>query len=55
MNALSDEAPVVVVSSADWSETNIVDVLHVGALGVRELQAWGPSISNDVVNLHETT
>lgn len=46
------DSPVIVVSSADGSETDVVDVLHVGALGVRELQAWGPSVADDVVNLH---
>lgn len=43
--------PVVVVSSADWSETDIVHVLDIGALGVRELKAWGPSVVHNIVDL----
>jgi hypothetical protein len=43
--------PVIVVTGRDGSETDVVHVLHVSVLCVGKLQAWGPSVVHDVVDL----
>ncbi len=52
-NRNSRGAPVVVVVAASRAagETDVGDILHVGALSVRELQSRGPALADDVVDL----